>query len=626
MNRYFMNFLRVTGSLLKYAILIALAILILTLISLGSAYKNLKAAAAQGLAGKSELTQAAVAAQAKDWRVASDRANAAQANFSNALANLNQTRTNVAVKYFPLVRNQINDLEYLLKTAEILSRSLERIMPLVINLDQIQKGAGRQNFVDLPLEDKARFLQLIYESEPELNGLTANLKLAAINLDKIHRLGVLWPIYGQISDIKTELGQTAVLMEKLSPLIKLLPALAGYPNGSRFLLILQNNDELRATGGFIGVYGILENKNGEIVSLKSDDSYHLDMPASLTEEWKLEPPAPVKKYLKVEKWYLRDANWSPDWPTAARKIDEIFRGESQAIKQSVAPFTGIVAITPDLVSDLIRLVGPITVKGATYNADNFQPLLQYNVEVAYKDQNISSWDRKEIINELTGELKTRLFSLPADRWVELFKILDRNIITKNIQLYFPNESWENLARTLGASGEVEKNTGDYLLAIDSNLGAFKSDVVVKKNLSYTLVETGGGLESVVKFNYRHEGKFDWRTTRYRSYTRIYAPLGSRLISLDGVEKTTADISVSDDPALNKTSFGFFFTVEPGSSREITLRYRLPQAIFDQAQSGAYRLLVQKQAGNRIESLKINYPQGRLNLKTDLNQDRQFTAQ
>jgi len=625
MNRYIINFLRVIVILLKYAILIALAILILTLISLGSAYKNLKAAATEGLAGKSELTQAANAAQAKNWPVALDRATAAQANFSKALANLDQTRTNVAVKYFPLARNQVNDLEYLLKTAEILSRSLKRIMPLVINLEQIQKGAGRQNFVDLPLADKARFLQLIYESEPELNGLTANLKLAVINLDKIHRLGILWPIYGQISDIKTELGQTAVLMEKLSPLIKLLPALAGYPNDSRFLLILQNNDELRATGGFIGVYGILENKNGEIISLKSDDSYHLDMPASLTEQWKMEPPAPVKKYLKVEKWYLRDANWSPDWPTAARKIDEIFRGESEAIKQPTPSFTGIVAITPDLVADLIRLVGPITVRGATYNADNFQPLLQYNVEVAYKDQNISSWDRKEIINELTRELKASLLNLPADRWLELFTIIDHNITTKNIQVYFPNESWENLARTLGASGEVEKTTSDYLLAIDSNLGAFKSDVVVKKNLAYILTETGDNLESTVKLNYRHEGGFDWRTTRYRSYTRIYAPLGSRLISLDGVEKTTADISVTDDKTLDKTSFGFFFTVEPGSSREITLRYRLPQAILTQAQIGAYQLLVQKQAGNRIESLKINYPQGQLDLKTDLNQDRKFIA-
>lgn len=623
MNGYLINFLRVTGRLLKYAVLIALAILLLTLISLGSAYKNLKAAAAQGLAGKSELTQAAAAAQAKDWLVASNRAAAAQANFSYALENLNQTRTNIAVKYFPLVRNQINDLEYLLKTAEILSRSLERVMPLVINLDQIQKGAGQKNFVDLPLSDKARFLQLIYESEPELNGLTANLKLAVINLDKIHRLGVLWPIYGQISDIKTELGQTAVLMEKLSPLIKLLPALAGYPNGSRFLLILQNNDELRATGGFIGVYGILESKNGEITSLKSDDSYHLDMPASLTKEWGLEPPGPVKKYLKVEKWYLRDANWSPDWPTAAQKINEIFQGESTAIKQPVLPFTGIVAITPDFVTDLIRLVGPITVKGATYNADNFQSLLQYNVEVAYKDQNISSWDRKEIINEIIGELKTRLFSLPTERWVELFKILDHNVITKNIQLYFSNESWENLVRTLGANGEVEKTASDYLLVIDSNLGAFKSDVVVKKNLAYTLTKESGGLKASVKLNYRHEGSFDWRTTRYRSYTRVYAPLGSRLISLDGVDKTTADISVTDDKALAKTVFGFFFTVEPGSAREINLTYNLPEMILKQTQSGAYRLLIQKQAGNRIEGLTVNLL-NRLNLKTNLNQDQEFT--
>ena len=626
MKKYLINFLHALWFLFKYGFLIATALLVLTLLSLGSAYKNLEQAAAHGLSGKSELTKAAAAAQNKEWASALDEANKAQIDFSTALTSLDETRTNIAVKNLSLVSRQIDDLEYLLQTAEILSRSLGRALPIVENLDKIQRGAGRQNFVDLPSADKVLFLQSIYEAEPELNGLKANLDLAVINLDKIHRIGVLWPLYSQISDIKTELNQTAVLMDRLSPVIKLLPALAGYPNNSRFLLILQNNDELRATGGFIGVYGILESKGGEIVSLKSDDSYHLDMPASLTGEWKLEPPAPVKKYLKVEKWYLRDANWSPDWPTSARKIDEVFKGESQAIKQDVAPFTGIVAITPDLVADLIRLVGPITVKDATYSADNFQPLLQYNVEIAYKDQNISSWDRKDIINELTSQLKNRLFNLPSNRWAELFKILDHNLTAKNIQIYFPNDSWEDLARTLGASGEVKKTTGDYLLAVDSNLAAFKSDVVVKKNLSYTLTENNDGLSAVVRLNYRHEGGFDWRTTRYRSYTRIYAPLGSRFISLNGVDQATADISTTDDTTFDKTDFGFFFTVEPGSSREISLSYQLPESILDQLRSKDYNLLVQKQAGNRIENLNILIKPlkgGNQQWSTDLSSDKTF---
>ncbi len=626
MKKYLASTLSVAWSIFKYALLIIAAILILVIILLSGAYKDLRGAAAKGLAGKAELTQAVQAAQAEEWRVSLNLANQAQADFSDALKNLQETHDNPAVKNLTLIRNQVNDLEYLLRTAEILSRSLTRILPIADNLSKISSENGKLNFSDLADNDKIRFLQLIYQSEPELTGLKADLELALLNLEKIHRIGILWPVYQQISDIRQELNQATILMSRVSPLIKLLPALAGYPNNSHFLLILQNNDELRPTGGFIGVYGILESHNGNIVSLKSDDSYHLDMPASLSNSWTLQAPAIIKKYLKVEKWYLRDANWSPDWPTSAKKINEIFQGENLAIKQPSESFTGIAAITPDLVADLIRLVGPISVKGADYNADNFQPLLQYNVEVAYKDQNISSWDRKEIINELMAELENRLLKLPPKNWPELLKIIDKAIDSKSLQLYFANDSWEDLARNLGASGEVKKWSGDYLLAVDSNLGAFKSDVVVKKNLSYTVTEDRGGLSATVKLNYRHEGNFDWRTTRYRSYTRVYAPLGSYLVSLSGVDEKTADMSVENDTALNKTVFGFFFTVEPGTSREIIISYRLPSNIDQELKSSGYSLLVQKQAGQRIESLNISVkPLKGKNYRwsTDLESDKAF---
>lgn len=619
---------QVAWSVLKYLLLAAVAGAVLVMLLLTSAYGDLKSAASKGLSGKTELSQAIYAAQANNWTKALNGATQAQQDFSSALENLDRTHDNPAVKYFGFVRTQIDDLEYLLKTAEILSRSLEHIVPIAQGLDRIRSGAVSKNFNDLPAADKDRFIKMIYESEPEITGLKANLDLALLNLDKIHQLGILWPIYGKISNVKQELTQTAKLMAKASPVIKLLPALTGYPESSRFLLIMQNNDELRPTGGFIGVYGILETKSGEIVSVKTDDSYHVDMPASLTNKWNLEPPAPLKKYLAVEKWYLRDANWSPDWALSAKKITEIYNGEIAAVNGTTTPFTGIIGITPNVVSNLIKLVGPITVRGVTYNADNLQPLLQYNVEVAYKDQNISSWDRKEVINELLTELKQRLFVLPANRWNELITVLDNAVATRDLQLYFDNASWESLARNLGASGELIDTDSDYLMTVDANLGAFKSDVVVKKDLSYNVASGSGGLNASLKFNYQHEGGFDWRTTRYRSYTRVYAPLGSRLISLSGLDSSSADLSADDDRELNKTVFGFFLTVEPGSSREVVLDYRLPDYIYRQFNQGNYKLLVQRQAGQRIDALNVSIKplKGKaLGWNTNLDNDRYFSV-
>jgi len=453
----------------------------------------------------------------------------------------------------------------------------------------------------LPASDKEALLQAVYEAEPELNGLKANLDLALFNIDKVKRFSILWPIYGRLSEYREQLRTADSLLGELLPMTRLLPALAGYPDGSDFLIIMQNNDELRPTGGFIGVYGLAKTRNGDIVSLDTEDSYHLDMPA--VGKWQLVPPLPIKKYLEVENWYLRDANWIPDWPLAAEKIQEIYTGESAAVGLEAPRFDGIIAINPDFVSDLISLVGPITVNGEEYNAANFQELLQYNVEVAYKERDISSWDRKEVVNELLKELEARLFRLPSSSWDDLLAVFRENIASRDLQLYFADPGLEKLAYQLGAAGEMKRVESDFIQVVDANLAAFKSDAVVKKTIAYRVTPGAGAAKAELELGYRHEGDFNWRTTRYRSYTRVYAPFGSRLLSVSGLDESKADFVSLDDPVLNKTIFGFFFTVEPGTEKKIGLEYYLPEKISQDLDGGRYQLYVQKQSGRRTENFR-----------------------
>lgn len=591
---------------IKYLVIAGVLALISLIIIIATSFKELKSAAASGLSAKNSLEAAAVAVQNKNWQEAQNKAESANAEITLALSELEKVRSKQVFNQIVLLRNQINDLEYLLKTADIISRSLIGAVPIAENFSNLYSDSSGYNFSSLNEQKKAEFFKLIKESEPELNGLRANLDLALINLNKIHKIGVLWPIYGKLSDLKFELTQAKNLIEEANPLLKLLPALAGYPQESNFLIIMHNNDELRPSGGFIGVFGFLKTKNGNIADLKTDDSYHLDMPA--VGKWKMTPPAPVSKYMGVENWYLRDSNWSPDWPTASRKIQEIFIGESRAVGLDVPEINGVIGITPDFVSDLLRLVGPITVKGETYTPENLQTLLQYNVEVAYKEQDISSWDRKAVINELLDELKTRLFALETNKLGELANIFTANIQNKNIQIYFNDSGSESLVYDLGADGAIKKTASDYLMVVDANLGAFKSDSVVKKGITYNLKNNGGTANANLSLSYRHEGGFDWRTTRYRSYTRVLVPQGSKLVSLKGDANTKLDkesISSTDDNDLQKTIFGFFFSVEPGTSGVISLEYSLPEDISSDIKSRTYQLFVQKQAGRRTESFNAN---------------------
>jgi hypothetical protein len=599
-----MKIIKLIIKLLKYLLIGALLAFIVFFIILALSYKDLKTAASEAIIGKNALESSITAAKEKNWDKSLEEAKEAQKKIDNSLNSLNKIKEKAIFSKISLLENQILDLEYLLKTASLISHSLNQALPLAQKIDELYISPSEYTFSSLSKQEKAEFFQLIYESGPEINGLRANLELAKINLDKIKKIGILYPFYQKISDLKEEIEGASKLLQRATPLIHLLPALAGYPSSSDFLIIMHNNDELRPGGGFIGVFGLLEIENGEIIHLKTYDSYHLDMPA--VGKWNMEPPEPIKKYMKVKNWYLRDANWSPDWPTSANKIQEIYQGESRAIGEETSEFTGIIGITPDFVSDLLTLVGPIEANNEIYTSDNLQSLLQYSVEIAYKEQDISSWDRKQVINDLLNKLKDRLLKLETIKLADLMLILENRAQTKDLQIYFNNSAWQILTEELGIDGKVEKTDDDYLLIVDANLAAFKSDAVVEKDINYQILFSRDKATAELELSYQHKGGFDWRTTRYRSYTRVYTPKGSKLNTIKALGQINLEedsISSYDDVNLDKTVFAFFFTLEPGNEGGIKLTYNLPPRISDSWQENNYRLNVQKQAGRRTNSFQ-----------------------
>jgi len=582
-------------TILKYLLIIGLGLILLLGLLLVVQAKNIKNYYSSMQNGKSSLEKAVSNFKQQKYSDIKGEAESAITDFGNAEDSLVKIKKNTFANKFNPISASIADLEYLTKTAEVLSKSLLRSSSILTEIDTATSGRFQGSFSQLSDLDRQAILSIIYQAAPELNGLKANLQLSLDNIDKIHRIGILLPVNKQITDLKDQLQLAKDAMDKLVPLVQLLPALTGYPQESNFLVILQNNDELRPTGGFIGTYGLMTIKNAKPDNIVTEDVYHLDMPC--IDKLTMTPPAPISKYMGVTYWWLRDANWSPDFPTSAQQIETMFLAESNCAGRLNTQPTAIIAINPNLISDLLKLVGPITVEGTTYDSSNFQPLLQYTVEVAYQEKDITSWNRKNVINSVVSELEKRLINLPSHQWPEVFGILQNNITKKNLQIYFANESYQKVATELGITGAVKNTAQDYLMVIDANLAAFKSDSVIEKKISYSVSNSAEGLISRVTLNYQHNGGFDWRTTRYRSYTRIYAPYGSRLIS--GGDLT--DFSITDDQALNKTVFGFFWTIEPGQAKSTDISYRLPKNITPET----YELYFQKQSGSRLAEFSYN---------------------
>ena len=360
----------------------------------------------------------------------------------------------------------------------------------------------------------------------------------------------------------------------------------------RYLLLLQNNMELRPGGGFLGQYAVATVKNGQVIKFYFEDANLLDQRIKA----KVPPPYPLRRKLGIKKWKFRDSNFSPDFPTNVQKAKYFFR-----LAGGNSNFDGVFAINATVLNDLLKITGPISLRGGryTYNSENAISKLEEQVEKPYLfNENLDTQNRKWIMKILAQELKNKLSSF--NNMPKLVKFAREELENKNIQLNFRDPVLQKKVEEVGWAGRVDRNwDGDYLMLVDANLGALKSDFYIKRSLSYNVDLTGEIPKATVDYTYNHTATHgDWRTSDYHSYLRLYAPKGSKL-----TKRIMVSYPITREE-FNKTYFGVFLDALIGRQTTAHFEYDLPISVKND-----YRLLIQKQSGIGNIPVKIH-------LKTD----------
>lgn len=401
------------------------------------------------------------------------------------------------------------------------------------------------------------------------------------------------------------IADTAIFFDEFEPFIALLPRIGGFFGEREYLLLFQNNTELRPTGGFIGTYGIVRIRNGNIISLTIDDAYNLDrsVPA------KSRPPAPkpLQDYLGQPYWFFRDVSWSPDFPETAERAIRFYREEGGTARPH-----GVIALTTQPVVDLLQITGPVRVGKREFAADTVVAVLQSAVERDYYQEGIPESERKAIVGDLSTALMMRLNTLSPYELRDVAKLIRRNLDEKHILLYDTDSAVERLVVARNWDGGVRRVNGDYVLVVETNLGSLKTDPVVARSIDYAVsIRSDGKYVATARVTYRHAGTFNWKTTRLRNYVRIYTPEGSRLVNWSGFtgngsRQPTAPLSTAVE--LNKTVFAGFVSIEPGETRTISVSYLLPDRVVRTVDGiSTYSLYMQKQPGASTHTMRIQGP-------------------
>lgn len=409
--------------------------------------------------------------------------------------------------------------------------------------------------------------------------------------------------------------QEKLLLEEAGRALAAAEKLLGAKNPQNVLLLFQNPAELRATGGFIGSYGVLKLENGAVKEFTVDDIYN---PDGQLDEYVM-PPRPLLRVTPV--WGARDANWFFDFRLSAKKVADFLE------KTTDIHFDAVISVNPQVVASLVGVSGNVEMPEyeKTITSDNLWEEMQFQTR-AGKDRLRNQ--PKRFLTIFGPRLLENLKIISSEDMVGVRGIIEKGLAEKDIMMWAEDPDLEKLIEEREWDGGVVKPESgrDYLAVVISNIGGAKADYVMRQNYHLqTTIGPTGETTNTLRITRTHDGygaKYSWWNARNVSYIRVFVPVGSILIDVSGaadepklidVEKQIADYSFDSDVASTvgtairledenvdvfeeskKTVFGVWQIVDPGQSRTITIRYQLPFKIGFSPPH--YSLYFQKQSG------------------------------
>lgn len=413
-------------------------------------------------------------------------------------------------------------------------------------------------------------------------------------------------IKNRLTEYETYLSTAEKSLELAVPLLGAVPEVLGSSGERKYLILFQNSNEIRPTGGFIGSYGVLDFEKGKIKNLLIDDVYNPDGQIDLR-NINIEPPEQIKDYLGEEKLHIRNANWNPDFRKSANTIEDLY------FKVTGDKLDGVIAVDLIFVENLLRVTGPVFL--TSYNeeitAENLDERAEFHSEFDYQD---GSDQKRSFLTILGSKLLEKIFALEREKLPTMLTEVYKSLEQKNFLIYFSNSPVNVLLDEKNWNGKLVDMQNDYLYIVNANLGGTKANYYVKNNYNYTVTSQtrDGLLRGIIRAEYKHEGKDNaWPGGPYTNYVRFYTQEGTNLtgaqIKRSGVEESEdimEKVNVSPDGKYNV--FGVGIEVNPGETVFLTVTYDLPQRLSLTKDNKDYSLYWQKQPGSSGDSYTIMF--------------------
>lgn len=486
--------------------------------------------------------------------------------------------------------------------------SLRNFNNAAMNMADIVEDIKKEGFM-LIWDDGEKLLANVENAKDRIKVMSDSLMDVR---NRMAALGFISKIPKDYLSLQSKMSESVELLEGVGELLK------GETNIVAFFM---NDSEIRPTGGFIGSYAVIKIVEGEIEDIAVNDIYYPDKFL----ETKTVPPIPLQAI--TTDWEARDANWFFNFPTSVSKIIG-FLESSPVYADKKVKFDGAIAINHKVVTDVLKLTGPIELPGYGVVLDSSNFLAEVQKEVS-RDSTERGGERKNILKSLLPEMISRMKTMTAGDKTELLRALSSRLDNKDVQVYFNDQRIQSFASKSMWSGEVydipDSEYGDYLAVVASNIAGEKTDAYIRQKIELrSLISEAGGILNTVSVIRVHEGD-DASEAFYQAdnqaYIRALVPNKAKLISISGATKKNItslkeydgeeyikdpDVELFDSGMESgKAVFGDWLKVSAGKEKEMSIQYERPAAFSDK-----FRFVYEKQSGiNSMFSYSVQAPSG-----------------
>lgn len=533
--------------------------------------------------------------------------------FRKTVVNINNAAAKIGIfSFLPVVGSYAADLSNVsqagLETYDVASDLTAHMSPFIPRLSFSVWGSNEPNPQKVKPSDIAALLPAISKEIPKYKTQLASISQKILSIDERHYPPEFHgkPIRKYLNYMKTLASLTIKYYDDAAEALVLVPEAIGIGAPNNYLMIIQNDKELRPGGGLLGGYAIIAIQDGDFKLVKSGDISFLDNNVTAQR-----PAAPdfLSNYSGSNDLRLRDANYSSDFKESAQSIRKIWRSTPGSFDVG-----GILVVDTQFIKSLLENFGPVNLgENGLVSKDNIEETFgQYFLMTG--DQSPQSRKYKDLVSIILNEILKKIFARSSYNIGDLLNQVGRQGQSKHFLVYFANDGLQKLAEKYNLAGRVVNYTGDYLhineaLLSNGRINWILNESVLKTvNLKDPLATSELTIELSGKPQFPESGN-----STVNDLLRIYVPLGAKLLDTKG-----SSASVTQGEELGKTVFQASLRLESGIKTVLTIRYELPQTAV---QGKEYKLLIQKQAGSADHKYKVA-----VNNKSEefrLSQDREI---